>query len=119
MDLLRKCPDTFIILVERPECVNACFSYVPKRYRKEPRTHELLQKLGPIQAKVNELMVKQGNLMVGYQPQGKISNFLRNVISNPGVDQSAKSTSFRNMECFVDYNRKKFGLKFGMWNAKE
>ena len=87
MDLLRKRPDTFIILVEKPECVNACFWYVPKRYRKEPRTPELLQKLGPIQAKIKELMVKKGNLMVGYQPQGKIPNFFRNVISNPGVDK--------------------------------
>ena len=32
---------------------------------------------------------------------------------------SVKSTNFRNMECFLDYNSKKYGLKFGIWNAKE
>ena len=32
-------------------------------------------------------MVRKGSLMVGYQPQGKIPNSFRNVVSNPGVNK--------------------------------
>ena len=86
IDLLRKLPDTFIILVEKPECaINTCFWCVPKRYRKEPRMPKLLQKLDLIPATVKKLMVRNGSLTGGHSPQGKIPNCFRNVISNPGV----------------------------------
>jgi glutamate decarboxylase len=30
-------------------------------------------------------MMESGTLMIGYQPQGNIPNFFRNIISNPAV----------------------------------
>ena len=85
MERMREQPEKFHIIVENPECVNACFWYVPRRLRGMPHGPERIKLLGEVTPKIKQQMMEKGSLMIGYQPQGNIPNFFRNIISNPAV----------------------------------
>lgn len=50
-----------------------------------PHGPERIKLLGEVTPKIKQGMMEKGSLMVGYQPQGHIPNFFRNIISNPAV----------------------------------
>ncbi|XP_011903516.1 PREDICTED: cysteine sulfinic acid decarboxylase isoform X5 [Cercocebus atys] len=72
-------------LVMEPEFVNVCFWFVPPSLRGKqdsPDYHERLSKVAPM---LKERMVKEGSMMIGYQPHGTRGNFFRVVVANPAL----------------------------------
>uniref|UniRef100_A0A2K6BF10 Cysteine sulfinic acid decarboxylase n=1 Tax=Macaca nemestrina TaxID=9545 RepID=A0A2K6BF10_MACNE len=72
-------------LVMEPEFVNVCFWFVPPSLRGKqdsPDYHERLSKVAPV---LKERMVKEGSMMIGYQPHGTRGNFFRVVVANPAL----------------------------------
>ncbi|XP_049639385.1 cysteine sulfinic acid decarboxylase isoform X1 [Suncus etruscus] len=72
-------------LVMEPEFVNVCFWFVPPSLRGKkgsPDYHEKLAKVAPV---LKERMVKEGSMMVGYQPHGTRANFFRMIVANPAL----------------------------------
>ena len=82
---MKTMPDKFHLIVHEPELVNICFWYVPTRLRSMPHGPERIKLLGQVTPKIKQKMMESGSLMIGYQPQGEIPNFFRNIISNPAV----------------------------------
>ncbi|XP_070536514.1 cysteine sulfinic acid decarboxylase-like isoform X2 [Ptychodera flava] len=69
-------------LVAEPECTNVCFWYIPPSIRdleRDEKFNSLLEKVAPI---IKERMVKQGTLLIGYQPLSNKPNFFRHIFSN-------------------------------------
>ncbi|KAJ8713342.1 hypothetical protein PYW07_013712 [Mythimna separata] len=76
----------FQLVLEKPECTNIMFWYVPRCLRgheNEPDFKERLHKVAP---KIKERMIKEGSMMVTYQPQGDLVNFFRIVFQNSALD---------------------------------
>ena len=73
----------FKLVIDRFECTNVCFWYIPKRFQLIEYGTKQLNMVAP---KMKELMVKDGNLMIGYQPLGLYPNFFRIVFINPKVN---------------------------------
>ncbi|KAL0611710.1 Cysteine sulfinic acid decarboxylase [Plecturocebus cupreus] len=72
-------------LVMEPEFVNVCFWFVPPSLRGKqdsPDYHKRLSKVAPV---LKERMVKEGSMMIGYQPHGTRRNFFRVVVANPAL----------------------------------
>ncbi|PNJ25422.1 CSAD isoform 15 [Pongo abelii] len=72
-------------LVMEPEFVNVCFWFVPPSLRgkqESPDYHERLSKVAPM---LKERMVKEGSMMIGYQPHGTRGNFFRVVVANSAL----------------------------------
>ncbi|XP_008954680.1 cysteine sulfinic acid decarboxylase isoform X3 [Pan paniscus] len=72
-------------LVMEPEFVNVCFWFVPPSLRgkqESPDYHERLSKVAPV---LKERMVKEGSMMIGYQPHGTRGNFFRVVVANSAL----------------------------------
>ncbi|XP_065218771.1 glutamate decarboxylase [Planococcus citri] len=83
---MKTMPEKYYLILE-PEMVNVSFWYVPKRLRTMPHTPERVKLLGEITPKLKGRMMEAGTLMVGYQPQGDLPNFFRNIISSAAVRQ--------------------------------
>ncbi|XP_032790966.2 glutamate decarboxylase isoform X2 [Daphnia magna] len=84
---LLKRPERFQLIVAEPECTNVCFWYVPTRFRTMAPGPERDRLLGQITPILKGRMMSTGTLMVGYQPQGKLPNFFRCIISNQAVTE--------------------------------
>jgi glutamate decarboxylase len=85
VERLKSMPDKFHLIIDEPECTNVCFWYIPERFRSIPHSVQREQMLGEVTPTIKQRMMNAGTLMIGYQPQGKIPNFFRNIISNPAV----------------------------------
>ncbi|XP_030678445.1 cysteine sulfinic acid decarboxylase isoform X3 [Nomascus leucogenys] len=75
-------------LVMEPEFVNVCFWFVPLTLRgkqESPDYHERLSKVAPV---LKERMVKEGSMMIGYQPHGTRGNFFRVVVANSALTRA-------------------------------
>ncbi|XP_058164130.1 cysteine sulfinic acid decarboxylase isoform X2 [Dasypus novemcinctus] len=75
-------------LVMEPEFVNVCFWFVPpslKGKQESPDYSERLAKVAPV---LKERMVKEGSMMIGYQPHGPRGNFFRVVVANPALTRA-------------------------------
>lgn len=81
-------------LLQKPECTNVCFWYVPqsKRHLKGQNLTEALHKIAPI---VKERMVRNGSMLVTYQPLRGRPNFFRLVLQNSSLTE-------RDMRYFVE-----------------
>lgn len=78
----------FKMVLEQPECTNICFWIIPeslKGLENEPYFNEKLHKIAP---KIKERMMKEGTMMVTYQPQKKLPNFFRIVFQNSGLEKT-------------------------------
>ncbi|KAK2714655.1 cysteine sulfinic acid decarboxylase-like isoform X2 [Artemia franciscana] len=73
----------FRLVIPRVQCTNVCFWYVPPSLRGQEETEEWWKELGQVAPKIKERMVKEGTMLIGYQPLGtkKLPNFFRLVIS--------------------------------------
>lgn len=75
----------FRMVLPQPECTNICFWYVPPSLRSiqdEAEFHARIHKIAP---KIKERMMKEGTMMVTYQPQKDLPNFFRIVFQNSGL----------------------------------
>ncbi|KAG5671477.1 hypothetical protein PVAND_001672 [Polypedilum vanderplanki] len=72
-------------LVSPPECTNVCFWYIPKRLRNLPRDEHFVQELHKIAPKVKERMMKNGSMMITYQPLRTKPNFFRLVLQDSSL----------------------------------
>ncbi|XP_076594367.1 acidic amino acid decarboxylase GADL1-like isoform X2 [Chaetodon auriga] len=72
----------FRLLME-PEYTNVCFWYIPPSLRSLTDGPELWKKLHTVAPVVKERMMKNGSMMVGYQPHGDKANFFRMIIISP------------------------------------
>ncbi|KAG3291864.1 cysteine sulfinic acid decarboxylase isoform X2 [Ictidomys tridecemlineatus] len=70
-------------LVMEPEFVNVCFWFVPPSLRGKQASPHYSQRLSQVAPVLKERMVKEGSMMIGYQPHGTHGNFFRMVVANP------------------------------------
>lgn len=81
-------------LLMEPECTNICFRYIPpsKRQLTGEQLMNELHKIAPI---IKERMVKQGSMLITYQPLRQNRNFFRLVLQNSALTQE-------DMQYFVE-----------------
>ncbi|KAK6175385.1 hypothetical protein SNE40_013860 [Patella caerulea] len=87
--------DDFRMVVEKPDCTNVCFWYIPPSLRNMPEGPEFWDKLHKIAPKVKEGMIRDGTMMITYQPQKDLSNFFRLVLQN-------SATTYEDMDFFIN-----------------
>ncbi|XP_049739204.1 cysteine sulfinic acid decarboxylase isoform X2 [Elephas maximus indicus] len=75
-------------LVMEPEFVNVCFWFVPPSLRGKQESPDYSEKLAKVAPVLKERMVKEGSMMIGYQPHGARANFFRMVVVNPMLTQA-------------------------------
>uniref|UniRef100_A0A182QH49 Glutamate decarboxylase n=1 Tax=Anopheles farauti TaxID=69004 RepID=A0A182QH49_9DIPT len=79
----------FEMVIENPECTNVCFWYVPPGLRSVPRdSAEFRERLHKVAPKVKERMMKDGSMMITYQPIHDKPNFFRLVLQNSSLDKA-------------------------------
>ncbi|NP_001296491.1 cysteine sulfinic acid decarboxylase [Bombyx mori] len=76
----------FELVIEKPECTNIMFWYVPRCLRGCENESDYRERLHKVAPKIKELMIKEGSMMVTYQPQGDLVNFFRIVFQNSALD---------------------------------
>jgi glutamate/tyrosine decarboxylase-like PLP-dependent enzyme len=77
--------DGFEMMMENPECTNICFWYIPPSLRNHERNAEFISKLHKVAPKIKERMMKEGSMMITYQPIGDKPNFFRLVLQNSAL----------------------------------
>lgn len=86
---LRK-TEGFRLVLPEFQCTNIGFWYIPKSLRGQEETPEWWDKVSRVAPKIKEGMVKDGTMLIGYQPltvKGFV-NFFRIIINNPKCDYS-------------------------------
>ncbi|XP_058447486.1 cysteine sulfinic acid decarboxylase [Malaya genurostris] len=84
-----KSREGFEMVVENPECTNICFWYIPPSLRDISRSSaEFSEKLHKVAPKVKERMMREGSMMITYQPIHDKPNFFRLVLQNSSLDKS-------------------------------
>lgn len=78
----------FKMVLDTPECTNVCFWYVPPSLRGQENDECFNDKLHKVAPKIKEKMMKEGTMMVTYQPQRDLPNFFRIVFQNSGLERS-------------------------------
>ncbi|XP_023287909.1 acidic amino acid decarboxylase GADL1 [Orussus abietinus] len=73
----------FRLVLDKFQCCNVCFWYIPPSLRKQKETEEWWKKLYTIAPIIKERMIKNGSLMIGYTPLAhkNLGNFFRLVVS--------------------------------------
>uniref|UniRef100_A0A3B3UCT2 Cysteine sulfinic acid decarboxylase n=1 Tax=Poecilia latipinna TaxID=48699 RepID=A0A3B3UCT2_9TELE len=79
----------------QPQFVNVCFWFIPPSLRGKEKNADYQNKLAKVAPVIKERMMKQGTMMVGYQPLGDRVNFFRITILSPLVSQ-------KDMDFFLD-----------------
>lgn len=78
----------FEMVLEMPECTNICFRYVPPSLQHLSRqSTEYSESIHRIAPTIKERMMKEGNLMITYQPLREKPNFFRLVIQNSALNK--------------------------------
>lgn len=80
--------EDFEMVIEQPECTNICFWYVPPSLKGVPRGEEYNAKLHKVAPKIKERMMKEGSLMMTYQPLKTRPNFFRFVLQNSSLERA-------------------------------
>lgn len=75
-------------LVMEPEFLNVCFWFVPPSLRGQQGSPDYSQRLAQVAPALKERMVKEGSMMIGYQPHGARVNFFRMVVANPALTRA-------------------------------
>lgn len=75
-------------LVMEPEFLNVCFWFVPPSLRGQQGSPDYNQRLAQVAPALKERMVKEGSMMIGYQPHGAQVNFFRVVVANPALTRA-------------------------------
>ncbi|XP_031700960.1 cysteine sulfinic acid decarboxylase isoform X1 [Anarrhichthys ocellatus] len=82
-------------LLHEPEFVNVCFWFIPSSMRGKEGNADYQDRLAKVAPVIKERMMKQGTMMVGYQPLGNKVNFFRVVVFSPQLSQ-------KDMDFFID-----------------
>lgn len=78
----------FELVLERPECTNVCFWYVPPSLQAMDRTKdEFRERIALVAPQIKERMMREGTIMVTYQPLHNKPNFFRLVLQNSSLTQ--------------------------------
>lgn len=83
---IKRRPD-FEMAMENPECTNVCFWYIPPSLQKKVRDDTYNQLIHKVAPKIKERMMKEGNMMVTYQPLRTQPNFFRLVLQNSALNE--------------------------------
>ncbi|XP_073939563.1 cysteine sulfinic acid decarboxylase isoform X3 [Castor canadensis] len=75
-------------LVMEPEFVNVCFWFVPPSLRGKQERPDYKERLSQVAPMLKERMVKEGSMMIGYQPHGPRANFFRVIVANPTLTRA-------------------------------
>ncbi|XP_066225737.1 cysteine sulfinic acid decarboxylase isoform X2 [Saccopteryx leptura] len=75
-------------LVMEPEFVNVCFWFVPPSLRDKQESLDYSERLAKVAPVLKERMVKEGSMMIGYQPHGTRGNFFRMIVANPALTRA-------------------------------
>lgn len=76
----------FELLLE-PECTNVCFWYIPKKLRSLPRDESFDKQLHKVAPQIKERMMKEGTMMITYQPLKTKPNFFRLVLQDSSLNK--------------------------------
>jgi glutamate decarboxylase len=83
---IKKRGDRFKLLIPEYECTNVCFWYVPISLRDlETDSTEFRKRINTVAPKIKEKMMKNGSMMVSYQPLREYPNFFRTIFESSGV----------------------------------
>lgn len=82
-------------LLHEAEFVNVCFWFIPPSIRGKEGNADYQDRLAKVAPLIKERMMKQGTMMLGYQPLGNKVNFFRAVIFSPLLTQ-------KDMDFFLD-----------------
>uniref|UniRef100_G3P4Q5 Cysteine sulfinic acid decarboxylase n=1 Tax=Gasterosteus aculeatus aculeatus TaxID=481459 RepID=G3P4Q5_GASAC len=74
-------------LLQEPDFVNICFWFIPPSLRGKEGNADYQDRLAKVAPVIKERMMKQGTMMVGYQPLGNKVNFFRLVVFSPVLSQ--------------------------------
>lgn len=75
-------------LVLEPEFINLCFWFVPPSLRGQQGCTDFGPRLGKVAPTIKERMMKEGSMMVSYQPHGTRPNFFRQIVTSPAVTRA-------------------------------
>ncbi|CAH0547653.1 unnamed protein product [Brassicogethes aeneus] len=78
----------FEMVIPEPECTNICFWYVPPSLRNRKSDPDYQDKLHKVAPKIKEKMMREGTMMVTYQPLRETPNFFRIVFQSSGLNKS-------------------------------
>ncbi|PNF13607.1 Cysteine sulfinic acid decarboxylase [Cryptotermes secundus] len=76
----------FRMVLQEPECTNVCFWYIPPSLRGHEDQSDFSERLHKVAPRIKERMIKEGSMMVTYQPLRDQPNFFRLVLQNSGLD---------------------------------
>ncbi|KAJ0036771.1 hypothetical protein NQD34_005448, partial [Periophthalmus magnuspinnatus] len=95
--MLSLCLQSFIyvFILKQPEFVNLCFWYIPPSLRGKELNEDYQDRLAKVAPVIKERMMRQGSMMVGYQPLGNKVNFFRVTVFSPLV-------STKDLDFFLD-----------------
>lgn len=83
-----KARSDFLLIVDKPECTNISFWYIPPSLQNiKIGSQEFIEKIQKIAPKIKERMMKEGNMMITYQPLRSIPNFFRLVLQNSALNR--------------------------------
>ncbi|XP_034731661.1 cysteine sulfinic acid decarboxylase isoform X3 [Etheostoma cragini] len=82
-------------LLREPEFVNVCFWFIPPSIRGKEGNKDYQDRLAKVAPVIKERMIKEGTMMVGYQPLGNKVNFFRMVVCSPLLSE-------KDMDFFLD-----------------
>jgi glutamate/tyrosine decarboxylase-like PLP-dependent enzyme len=88
----------FKMVLENPECTNVCFWYVPPSLRNAPIDQDYWSKLHQVAPKIKERMMKDGSMMITYQPLKTKPNFFRLVLQNSALLKSDMNFFIKEIE---------------------
>ncbi|XP_012697185.2 cysteine sulfinic acid decarboxylase [Clupea harengus] len=74
-------------LLYKPQFVNTCFWYIPPSLRGKENSADYKDRLSQVAPAIKERMIKQGTMMVGYQPLNGQVNFFRMIVISPHISQ--------------------------------
>ncbi|XP_037703561.1 cysteine sulfinic acid decarboxylase isoform X4 [Choloepus didactylus] len=85
-------------LVMEPEFVNVCFWFVPPTLQGKQDSPDYSERLAKVAPVLKERMVKEGSMMIGYQPHGTRGNFFRVVVANPALTRADMDFLLKELE---------------------
>ncbi|XP_054743817.1 cysteine sulfinic acid decarboxylase [Anastrepha obliqua] len=93
-ELIKERPG-FELVLEKPECTNVSFWYIPPSLRNLKRDELFNAKLNAVAPKIKEGMIKKGSMMITYQPIRQLPNFFRLVLQSSSLTEE-------DMKYFLD-----------------
>ncbi|KAF3845508.1 hypothetical protein F7725_008671 [Dissostichus mawsoni] len=84
-----------VFLHGQPEFLNVCFWFIPPSMRGKEGDADYQDRLANVAPVIKERMIKQGTMMVGYQPLGDKVNFFRMIVLSTLVSKE-------DMDFFLD-----------------